>query len=64
MSLLWMEDKEGTCSSPPILPIAIIIAIAAVHGELHPGTVEAGRQWQRLFTSLTVVVVRGQWLFY
>ena len=23
---------------PPILPIAIIIAIAAVHGELHPGT--------------------------
>ena len=49
---------------PPILPIAIIVAIAAVHGELHPGTVEASRQWQRLFTSLTVVVVQGQWLFY
>lgn len=50
----------------PILPIAIIIAIAAVHGELHPGTVEAGRRWQRLFAFLTVivVVVRGRRLFY
>lgn len=42
---------------PPIFPIAIIIAIAVAHGELHPGTIEAGRLRQRLATFLAVVVV-------
>jgi two-component sensor histidine kinase len=41
----------------PILPVAIIIAIAAVHRELHPGTVEAGWRGQRLFPFLAIVVV-------
>lgn len=52
-----MEDEEVRALAP-ILPFTILIAIAAaVHGELHPGTVEAGRRWQRLFAFLTVIVV-------
>lgn len=41
----------------PTFPIAIIVAIAAVHGQLHPGTVEAGWRGHRLAAFLAVVVV-------
>ena len=56
----------GYALQPPVLPIAVITAIAAVPGELHPGAVEAGGRWQRLFAFLTVVVavVRGRRLIY
>ena len=64
MSPLWMEDEEGTCSSPPFFPFPFSLPLLLFMGSSTQELLRPAGRLQGLLPFLEVVVVQGQqrWL--